>query len=137
MADCIFCKIVAGVIPSEKVYEDSSVLAFMDINPVTRGHVLVIPKRHSTDITQMTDEEAAAVARVLRKVAPAAKAAVGAEGFNLLSNAGRVAGQAVEHVHFHVIPRTTGDGRGYRWLTLDLPQAEIADVARAIEARMK
>jgi histidine triad (HIT) family protein len=137
MADCVFCKIVAGVIPSEKVYEDSSALAFMDINPVTRGHVLLIPKRHSTDITQMTEEEAAAVARVLRKVAGAAKAAAGAEGFNILNNAGRVAGQAVEHVHFHIIPRTTGDGRGYRWLTLDFPQAEIAALAKDIAGRMK
>lgn len=137
MADCIFCRIIAGAIPCEKVYEDSAVLAFMDINPVTRGHVLVIPKRHSTDISGMTDEEIAAVGRALKIIAPAAKAAAKAEGFNILNNAGCVAGQAVEHVHFHVIPRTTGDGRGYRWLTLDLPQAEISALAKDIVGKIQ
>jgi histidine triad (HIT) family protein len=132
MADCIFCKIAAGVIPSERIYEDGLVFAFMDINPVAKGHVLVIPKRHSTDVAAMTDDEIAAVARALRRIAPAARAAVHAEGFNILNNAGHVAGQAVDHVHFHIIPRSADDGRGYRWITLQYRSGEISEIARAI-----
>jgi len=137
MPDCIFCKIASGAIPSEKVYEDALVFAFMDINPVARGHVLVIPKRHSTDVTGMTDDEISAVARAFRKLAPAAKAAVHAEGFNILNNAGHVAGQAVDHVHFHIIPRVADDGRGYRWITLQYRPGEISEVAKAISKNIK
>jgi len=77
------------------------------------------------------------VGRVVKRIAAAAKAAAHAEGFNILNNAGRVAGQAVEHVHFHVIPRSTGDGRGYRWLTLEPSEGEIAAMAKDIAGRME
>jgi len=132
MPDCIFCRIVKGQVPCSKVYENDRVLAFMDINPVAPGHVLVIPKAHSNDVAGMSEGDMAAVALALRKLAPAVVTAVGGEGYNILNNCGGVAGQAVEHVHFHVIPRKTGDGRGYRWVTLSYRDGEIEKLAAAI-----
>lgn len=137
MADCIFCRIVRGDLPSAKVYEDGHVFAFVDINPVTTGHVLVIPKAHATDIMGMSDEEAAAAALAIRRLAPAVMRAVGAEGFNVLNNRGSVAGQAIEHVHFHIIPRTAGDGRGYRWLTFQYEDDQAARIGEAIRKALK
>ncbi len=137
MADCIFCRIASGDVPADVVCENDLIIAFMDISPVAPGHLLVIPKRHSTDITGMTDDEIVAVARALRSLAPAAMAAVEAEGYNILNNRGRAAGQAVEHVHFHVIPRTSGDGRGYRWLTMEMPADERRRIASDIASKAR
>lgn len=137
MSNCIFCRIAAGEIPSDKVYEDDLIVAFMDINPVAPGHVLVVPKRHSTEIMGMTDEEMSAAALAVKRIAAAAVAATGAEGFNVLNNCGRAAGQAVDHVHFHVIPRSSGDGRGYRWVTLKYAEGQGAELARSIANRLK
>jgi len=136
MADCVFCKIVKGEIPSSKIYENERVLAFMDINPVTVGHTLVIPKAHASDLAGMSEVDVAAVAEVLRLLAPAVMRAVGARGYNILNNFGAVAGQAVEHVHFHLIPRTSGDGRGYRWLTFDYEKGRAGEIAAAIIAEL-
>lgn len=119
MAECVFCRIISGELPCWKIWEDESVLVFLDINPVTEGHTLVIPKSHAGDISGMSVQETDALARVLRKMAPAVMKAAGAQGFNILNNCGSVAGQAVEHVHFHIIPRKAGDGRGYRWITFN------------------
>jgi len=119
MAECVFCRIISGELPCWKIWEDESVLVFLDINPVTEGHTLVIPKSHAGDISGMSGRETDALARVLPKMAPAVMKAVGAQGFNILNNCGSVAGQAVEHVHFHIIPRKAGDGRGYRWITFN------------------
>ncbi len=102
--NCIFCKIVAGEIPCHRVYEDEATLAFLDIGPITQGHVLVIPKNHVATLDAMTAEDAAAVGRTLVRVAGALLRASGAKGYNLLQNNGAVAGQVVEHVHFHLIP---------------------------------
>jgi histidine triad (HIT) family protein len=115
MSDCIFCKIVAGQIPCTKVYEDDQVLAFMDINPISPGHTLVIPKKHYETISEMLADEAAALFRPVPALAAAVKAGVGAVGLNVLQNNGRVAGQAVDHLHVHLIPRWEADGLGYRW----------------------
>jgi len=132
MASCIFCRIVAGEIPSSKVYEDDRVLAFMDINPVASGHTLVIPKTHAADIGALLPEDLTALALALGRIAPAVMKAVQAEGYNVLNNRGAAAGQAVEHVHFHVIPRKAGDGRGYRWLTFSYNRGEIESLASQI-----
>jgi histidine triad (HIT) family protein len=115
MSDCIFCKIVAGQIPCTKVYEDEAVLAFMDINPIAPGHTLVVPKKHCEAIREMSAEEAGALFRVVPALAAAVQNSVGAAGLNVLQNNGRVAGQAVDHLHVHLIPRREGDGLGYRW----------------------
>ncbi len=113
--DCIFCKIIAGDIPCWKVLETETVLAFLDVGPLAEGHVLVIPKEHHATLDGMPEDLAADCARVVVRVSRAVREALGADGWNVLQNNGRVSGQAVDHVHFHVIPRRDGDGLGYRW----------------------
>lgn len=137
MAACIFCRIVAGEIPAAKVYEDQRILAFMDINPVAPGHTLVIPKAHATEVSGLCREDLAAMGEALGRIAPAVMNAVSAEGYNILNNRGAVAGQAVDHVHFHIIPRKAADGRGYRWVTLSYKEGEMASHAAAIERELR
>jgi histidine triad (HIT) family protein len=114
-SDCIFCRIAAGQIPSHKVYETPEVFAFLDIGPVSDGHTLVIPKKHYERMEDCPPELLSAIAAVLGRVAGAVVKGMNAEGYNVLCNRGRVAGQVVEHVHFHVIPRKQGDGVFNRW----------------------
>lgn len=103
--DCIFCAIAAGEIPSFKVYEDDVVLAYLDINPFSRGHTLVIPKAHTEGLLDTPDETLAAVISRVRKIAAHVKEALPCDGFNILQNNGEAAGQTVKHVHFHIVPR--------------------------------
>lgn len=105
MADTIFAKIIAGRIPCHKVYEDDRVLAFLDINPLTRGHVLVIPKEPAETLDRLSDEAAAALGRVLPRLCRAVIAATGVREYNVLENNGAGAHQVVLHVHFHIIPK--------------------------------
>ncbi len=109
MNDCLFCKIVAGDIPSTKIYENDHVLAFLDIHPVNHGHTLVIPKEHFEDIYQIPNETLEKVTPVLKKMAVAVKRAVHAEGINLVQNNEKPAGQEVPHFHVHIIPRYNKD----------------------------
>lgn len=109
--DCIFCKIVAGEVPSTLVDEDEHTIAFMDINPVTRGHALVIPRAHSTDLGDINPDDLAAVSVAAKRLAAKATEALGADGINILVCSGPVAWQTVYHFHMHVIPRYAGDGR--------------------------
>ncbi len=113
--DCVFCKIGAGEIPSFMVYEDDFVFAFMDVGPLAEGHLLVIPKDHYGRLEEMPGELVGRIAECLPKLAAAVIEASGCEGYNVLQNNGVCAGQAVAHVHFHIIPRCQGDGLGYRW----------------------
>ena len=113
--DCIFCKIIAGQIPCNKIYEDDSVLAFLDIGPVSDGHVLLVPKEHFEKLDQCSDQVIAGMSSCLGKIAKAVVSAMDAEGYNVLCNNGRTAGQLVDHVHFHIIPRNAGDGVFDRW----------------------
>ena len=106
--DCIFCKIVKGEVPADKVYEDDNTFAFLDINPTTAGHTLVIPKNHSETIMDMKKEDLDKLIETVQKVSIALEKY--SEGVNLLQNNHEVAGQIVPHVHFHVIPRKAGDG---------------------------
>lgn len=133
-ADCIFCKIVAGEIPSHKVYEDDRVLGFLDVGPLSRGHTLVIPREHYETIDRMPDELAAACMAVVPRLSRAIVAATGAAGWNVLQNNHRVAGQAVNHVHVHIIPRSEGDGLGYRWPAGKLDEQEAKALREAIAA---
>ena len=110
MNDCIFCKIIAGDIPSSKVYEDEQVLAFLDIMPIGKGHTLVIPKDHSENLADTQSEMMAKLGPALKKVSAAVAAATGAAGVNLVLANGEAAGQDVPHLHFHIIPRHVGDG---------------------------
>lgn len=119
--NCVFCKIVAGQIPALRVHEDEHVLAFLDIGPLAEGHLLIIPKEHAERLEEMNPEVLASLARQLPRLARAVLSVTQAAGYNLLQNNGRVSGQEVPHVHFHIIPRASGDGLGYRWLASSYP----------------
>jgi histidine triad (HIT) family protein len=108
--NCLFCKIIAGDIPSSKVYEDEDVLAFLDIMPISKGHTLVIPKAHSANLAQTQSEIMEKLGPALKTVSKAVADATGADGVNLVLANGEAAGQEVEHLHFHIIPRHGGDG---------------------------
>jgi len=110
ISNCVFCKIVAGEIPCDKVYEDDLVLCFLDIAPLTLGHALVIPKEHHTSATTLTDEVAARMFQVAPKIGQALVRATDGGGFNLLLSNGPCAGQVVPHVHLHIVPRRNDDG---------------------------
>lgn len=107
--DCIFCRIAAGEAPANKIYENDSVFAIMDIFPWTEGHCLVIPKTHAPTLFDISAEDAASVMKAARHLAPALRDAVGADGLNLLQSNGRAAWQQVDHFHLHLIPRWADD----------------------------
>lgn len=110
--DCLFCKIVAGEIPSHKVYEDESVYAFLDIYPCSEGHVIVLPKNHFNRFTDMDEKSAATLFAGVNRIAKALTKTLKLEGMNIGINNGEIAGQTVPHVHVHLIPRRPGDGGG-------------------------
>lgn len=112
---CVFCGIADGSIPGFKVLDEQAVVAFLDINPLAEGHLLVIPRRHYERLDEMPGDELARLADQLPRLARAVVEATAAEGYNVLQNNGSCAGQAVGHVHFHIIPRVEADGLGYRW----------------------
>jgi len=132
MSDCIFCRIIRGEIPSAKIYEDEECFAFLDIGPLSWGHTLVIPKKHYEHITEMPAEELAALASVLPRLSAAVIKAANAEGLNVLQNNGVVSGQAVPHLHFHLIPRHAGDGLGYRWNAKRYPEGAMEEYHRKV-----
>ena len=107
--DCVFCAIAAGEIPCFKVYEDDFALAYLDINPFSEGHTLVIPKAHTTGLLDTPEETLAALIARVKKVAAHLKSALGCDGFHILQNNGAAAGQTVGHIHFHIVPRRNGD----------------------------
>lgn len=107
--DCLFCRIVAREIPATVVGEDEKTLSFMDINPASDGHALVIPKAHSTDVLSIESEDLEAVIHAAQELAGRAKERLGADGVNILNSCGAAAWQSVFHTHFHVIPRYAGD----------------------------
>jgi histidine triad (HIT) family protein len=116
MSDTIFSKIIRGEIPSHKLYEDAQVLAFLDIAPLSPGHAVVIPKEPAVTLDQLSDDSAAALGRVLPRLCRALQAATGTQEFNVLQNNGRLAHQAVDHVHFHIIPKPSdAQGLGVKW----------------------
>ncbi len=112
---CIFCKIIAGQIPSAKVLETDAMLAFLDIAPIAPGHTLVVPKEHFATLAETSPQAVAAVAAELPALVRAVLAASGAPAINVVQNNGREAGQVVGHVHFHLIPRSAGDGIRVPW----------------------
>ena len=132
----IFDKILDGEIPCHRVYEDEHVLAFLDIGPLSRGHTLVIPKERQARLHDLSDEAAAALGRVLPRLCRAVVAATGAEAYNVLQNNGRPAGQLVEHVHFHIIPRFGDRGLGIGWSPGELGADEAAELTGKIAAAL-
>ena len=129
MDDCIFCKIVAAELPSERVDEDAHTVAFMDINPWTRGHALVIPRTHSRDLIEVGDEDLRHTALAAKRLAARMKERLGAEGVNLLNACGEAAWQSVFHFHIHVIPRWSGDPLQLPVRPQPADEGELAQVA--------
>src|SRR5690606_252940 len=111
----IFSRILDGEIPCHRVYEDEHVLAFLDVGPLSEGHTLVIPKERKAFLHELSDEQSAAIGRVLPRIARAVMKATGASAYNVLQNNGAEAHQAVFHVHFHIIPKLEGKGLGVQW----------------------
>jgi len=130
--NCLFCGIVAGEIPSAKIYEDDKAIAILDISPTAPGHALVIPKEHTRNLSEAPIEILASLLPVVQKVANGVTQALGADGFNLIVNNGEAAGQIIHHLHLHIIPRKDGDG------LMHLPgksyaEGEIEKLAEAIK----
>ena len=113
--DCVFCKIVAGEVPSFTLFEDEATLAFMDINPANEGHALVIPKEHVVDLYSMSDEALARTMATAKKVAAAVARTLNPDGLNLVQCNGPAAAQSVMHFHVHVLPRVRDDGLAMNW----------------------
>jgi histidine triad (HIT) family protein len=128
MAETIFSKILRNEIPCHRVYEDDQVLAFLDINPISKGHTLIIPREEAETLDKLSADSAAAIGRVLPRIAQAVMAATGAKHYNVLQNNGAPAHQAVFHVHFHIIPKyDDGTGLGIGWKSGKLEDgAELA-----------
>src|SRR5215831_2413588 len=137
MADTIFGKIISGHIPCHKVYEDEKVLAFLDINPLSTGHTLVIPKEPAQTMDQLSDDSAAALGRVLPRLCRAVIAATGVKEYNVLENNGTGAHQAIAHVHFHIIPKPSRtQGLGIDWPAGSLPAEDGKRLAERIAAAL-
>jgi histidine triad (HIT) family protein len=137
VSESIFTRIIRGDIPSHKVYEDEKVFAFLDIAPLAPGHVLVVPKEPAATLDTLSDESAAAVGRLLPRIARAVMAATGTRDYNVLQNNGTAAHQAVPHVHFHVIPKPPdGRGLGVGWPSGHLGAEEGKRMASAVAAEL-
>jgi histidine triad (HIT) family protein len=135
MTDTVFGKIIRGQIPCHKVYEDDKVLAFLDINPLSAGHTLVVPKEPAESMDRLSDEAAAALGRVLPRLCRAVIAATGVREYNVLENNGTGAHQAIPHVHFHIIPKPNArEGLGIGWPMKSLDSAAGAAFAARIAA---
>jgi len=122
----------AGQVPVTKIYEDEIVLAFLDIGPVSDGHTLVIPKQHFEKLHDCPQQLLGQVGSCLGRIARAVEVAMSSDGYNVLCNNGRAAGQLVEHLHFHIIPRNSGDGVFNRWPAYKYQQGKIEEIAAKI-----
>ncbi len=132
MEDCLFCRIVAGDLPATVVDSDERTVAFMDINPATRGHALVVPRAHAKDLLEIGDDDLQACGIAGRRLASRMGERLGAEGVNLLNCCGPVAWQTVFHFHVHVIPRYTDDPVRLPWIPSPGDPAEIAAAGRQL-----
>jgi histidine triad (HIT) family protein len=134
--NCIFCKIIAGEIPSAAIYEDEDFKVILDIFPAAKGHAIILSKRHCANLFELDDDTAAKVLFVARKVAKAMKEELGCDGINLLQNNGEAAGQTVFHFHIHLIPRYTGDQVKLTWAQGKYEDGEAAALAQRIAGRI-
>jgi histidine triad (HIT) family protein len=138
---CIFCRIIKREIPCYNVYEDKNLLAFLDINPINAGHVLIVHKRHGEDITDYSDKELKLFLPVTKKLMYALRKAIEPDGFNILINNGEISGQSVPHLHIHVIPRFPGDEKEYAikslFTTKKLPEKEMKFIQNNIVKNLK
>jgi histidine triad (HIT) family protein len=132
--DCLFCRIVAGELPATIVAEDERTVSFMDINPATRGHALVVPRAHAADLLSVDAEDLEAVALAAQRLARRARERLGAEGINLLNSNGSAAWQTVFHFHVHVIPRYEGDPLRLPWVPGPGDSEEIVAAAELLRS---
>jgi histidine triad (HIT) family protein len=135
-ADCVFCKIRDGKIPSMKIYEDQATLAFMDINPLNNGHCLVVTKNHAATIWDAETADLQAAIATAKKVATALRETVKPDGLNMLQANGAAAIQSVPHFHLHLIPRWQGDGKGFDWKLVPGDMAAIAATGDRLRAAL-
>lgn len=135
--DCIFCKIAAGDIPSNTVYEDERFRVILDLNPASKGHALILPKNHADDLFDLPEEDRAAVLSVAAKVAGAMKKALSCSGINIVQNNGESAGQTVKHFHLHIIPRYDGDSAMVLWNPGKSEPDEQAKISEAIKGELE
>jgi histidine triad (HIT) family protein len=136
MSDCVFCKIVAGQIPSTRVFEDEHALAFMDLGQVNPGHVLVAVKKHAENIYALDDTQAAAVARAIARVSRAIRDAFKPEGLSVYQANGKAAGQTVFHYHVHLLPRHEADGMELTWPVKNPPREKLESYAEEIRKKL-
>jgi histidine triad (HIT) family protein len=136
-ADCLFCKIRDGQIPATRVYEDDRTLCFMDINPVNEGHCLVITRAHAATLFDAAEADLQAAITTARRVAVALRAALAPDGLNLLQANGAAAFQSVPHFHLHLIPRWTGDGKGFDWKLVPGDRGRIQAAADRVRAALR
>lgn len=134
--NCIFCKIIAGQIPCIKVYEDDQVLAFLDVHPVSEGHTLVVHKEHTSRVDSTEPLAMARIGEVLPKLTASIQQAMAADGYNVLCNNGASAGQVVEHLHVHIIPRKANDGVFNHWPSFQYPDGRAAVIAEKIRQNL-
>lgn len=126
--DCIFCKIANGDIPSKTLYEDEEFKVILDVGPATRGHALILPKNHYANLYELPDETAVKVMLLAKKMAVLMTEKLGCDGFNLVQNNGKAAGQTVFHFHLHLIPRYKEDGQTLGWKSLEPTQDELENI---------
>jgi len=132
-SQCIFCRIVAGEVPAYKLHEDQHILAFLDLGPLSRGHTLIIPKGHWKTLDQVPAEVTAAIGRWLPAMSRAVMEATGGDAWNILQNNGKAAHQAVDHVHFHIIPKFSDSGLEIGWPAGKLDEDEAPKLREAIQ----
>ena len=132
MENCIFCKIAAGEIPSNTIYEDDDFRVILDLGPATKGHALVLPKNHYADLFEIPEDVLADAAKVAKKVAGTMKEKLSCDGLNLVQNNGEAAGQTVMHFHLHIIPRYANDGQHILWKPTSPSPEELAAIKDTI-----
>lgn len=136
MNNCVFCNIISGDIPSTVIYEDNDFKAIMDISPASKGHVIILTKKHFENLFQLEDNEAEKILVIARKIATAMKEELNCDGINFLQNNGKAAGQSVFHIHFHLIPRYEDDKVNISWTPGKYNDGQAAELAEKISKRI-
>lgn len=137
MENCVFCNLANGIWDSATLYEDADFRVILDLGPAAKGHALILPKAHYTNIYEIPEELAAKAIVLAKKMAGIMTEALGCDGFNIVQNNGEAAGQTVFHFHMHLIPRYNGDDAGFGWKTKELDEATKEEVLAKVQARME
>ena len=133
MGDCIFCKIANGEIPAATLYEDEDFRVILDLGPASKGHSLILPKKHAANIYELLDETAGKAMILAKKMAGKLTDALNCDGFNIVQNNGEIAGQTVNHFHLHLIPRYEGDGLNLNWPQQEISAEQLEEIRQSIK----